>query len=181
MDSLDWITVARPYAKAVFETAIEAGGKAVTEWSDILAKLADAASQPEVLFFIKRPDILPKELTTVFSLVLNKKDDNAERFIQLLAQTKRLGALPAIHTLYEQLRAEYEKTVEANVTAFEPLTEKQQAELIAALKKRLKRDIHLTTRVDKSLLGGAVVEADGLVMDGSLRGKVHRLTEEMMS
>lgn len=180
MDSLDWITVARPYAKAVFESAVDAGGSAITEWSDILAKLASAANQPEVQFFIKRPDILPEELTAVFSSILSKKNESVERFIQLLAQTKRLGALPAIQILYEELRAEYERTVEASVTTFEPLTEKQEAELIAALKRRLKRDIHLTTQVDKSVLGGAIVEAAGLVMDGSIRGRMHRLSEEMM-
>ncbi len=181
MDSLDWITVARPYAKAVFEAAIDVGGKSMGEWSDILAKLSVAATEPGVLFFIKRPDILPAEAAAVFSSVLNEKNKMAEQFLQLLAQTKRLGALPAIHMLYEQLRADYEKTVEANVTTFEPLTEQQQEALISALKKRLKRDIKLTTQVDKKLLGGVIVEAAGLVMDGSLRGRMQRLNEEMMS
>lgn len=181
MDSLDWITVARPYAKAAFEVAIDAGGKSLQQWSDILAKLSCAASQPEVMFFVKRPDILPNESAAVFASVLGKKDESVERFIQLLAHTKRLGALPAIHMLYEQLRADYEKTIEANVIAFEPLTKQQEEALVSVLKKRLKRDIKLTTQVDKDLLGGAIVKAGDLVMDGSLRGRMDRLSEEMMS
>lgn len=180
MDSLDWITVARPYAKAVFETAIDSKGKAIHEWSDVLAELSFVANQPEVVFFIKRPDILPEDAVAVFSSVLGKKNELTMRFLALLAEKGRLGALPAIHELYEQLRADYEKTVDASVTVFKPLSETQQAALITALKKRLKRDVHLTVHVDKSLLGGAIVKAGDLVMDGSVLSKIHRLSDEMM-
>jgi F-type H+-transporting ATPase subunit delta len=185
MDSLDWITVARPYAKAVFEAAIDEEGKALAEWSVILEELSFVASQPNVTFFIKRPDILPDESAAVFSSILNldnknKKNEVVERFLQLLAKAGRLGALPAIHYLYEQLRADYEKTIEASVIVFEPLTKEQEKALTASLKKRLNRDVHLTTQVDKSLLGGAIVKAGDLVMDGSVRGRMHRLSDEMM-
>ena len=142
------------------------------------------ANQSEVAFFIKRPDILPDESAAVFSSILdgeNKNSEVVERFLQLLAKTGRLGALPAIHYLYEQLRADYEKTIEATVIAFEPLTKDQEMALAAALKKRLNRDVHLTTQVDKSLLGGAIVRAGDLVMDGSVLGRIHRLSDELMT
>ncbi len=180
MNSLDWITVARPYAKAIFEVAIDTGGKALNEWSGVLSQLSFVASQPNVVFFIKRPDILPEESAAVFSSVLDEKNKLGRQFLKLLAETGRLGALPAIHNLYEQLRADYEKTIEATVTVFEPLTSAQQNALTEALAKRLKRDVHLTTTVNKDLLGGAIVRAGDFVVDGSVLGKIQRLSDEMM-
>lgn len=178
MMSLDWITIARPYAKAVFESAIEV--QTLKTWSERLNILAIVASQPEAVLFIKRPDVSPEKAANIFINVAGAGSEESARFIQLLANTDRLGALPAIHTLYESLRADYEKTIEAKVSSFEPLTDKQQETLALALKKRLKRDVHLTIQIDKSLLGGAIVHAGDLVVDGSVRGKLHRLNDEMM-
>lgn len=179
MMSLDWITIARPYAKAVFEVGIE--HQTLKAWSEILEQLAAIASQAEMVFFIKRPDISPEQLTEIFVEYANVKQNTvAVNFIQLLAQKGRLGALPAIQQLYDDLRAEYEKTMEANVTSFEAMTEQQQTILVAALKKRLKRDVHLNIQVDSSLLGGVIVNAGDFVIDGSIRGKLYRLNDEMM-
>lgn len=185
MMSLDWITIARPYAKAVFEVAIdsEKASQALKDWSDVLNKLAFIADQPEIVFFIKRPDVSPEEMVETFVDVAelsHKEKDDQKRFVELLAQTGRLGALPAIQNLYEKLRADYEKTIEANVVSFDPLTDAQQESLAMALKTRLKRDVHLTVQIDKSLLGGAIVCAGDIVVDGSVRGKLNRLNDEMM-
>jgi F-type H+-transporting ATPase subunit delta len=181
MMSLDWISIARPYAKAVFELALsKSDSKQLKIWSEKLNVLAIIASQPEAILFIKRPEVTPEKATNTFIEVAEEKDPEAKNFIQLLAKTGRLGALPAIYRLYENLRADYEKTIEASVVSFEKLTTVQQDELASALKKRLKREVHLTVEVDKSLLGGAIVHAGDLVVDGSIRGKLHRLNEEMM-
>ncbi len=183
--SLDWISIARPYAKAAFELAVE--NQTLKAWSETLGTLALVANQPEAVIFMKRPDVSTEKAAEAFIDVLDipaksTDDHNKEikNFVQLLAQTKRLGALPAIQSLYEHMRADYEKTIEANVVSFEKLTKAQQDDLALALKKRLKRDVNLTVEIDKALLGGAIVHAGDLVVDGSIRGKLHRLNEEMM-
>lgn len=179
MMSLDWISIARPYAKAVFELGVK--HQSLKAWSETLGALATVANNSTMKFFINRPDTLPEKAADVFINVLNiKSTDDAANFIQLLAKTNRLEALPAIQQLYEELRAEYEKTIEAEVFSFEPLTPSQENTLALALKKRLKRDVNLTIQIDKSLLGGAVVHAGDLVVDGSVLGKLERLNNEMM-
>jgi len=179
MMSLDWMTVARPYAKAVFELAVSQ--KTLKLWSEILAKLAMIVEQRETMLFIKRPDILPEQVVELCLSVLEQpKNETVTHFVQLLAKANRLGALPAIQHLYEELHADYEKTVEVKVLSFESLTDTQEKTLSIALKKRLNRDVHLTVQIDKSLLGGVIVRAGDLVIDGSVQGKLHRLNDEMM-
>lgn len=178
MMSLDWIAIARPYAKAVFELGI--AHQALRSWSESLLKLAVIAQQPEAVFFIKRPDVLPEQAAKVFIHVAGLSELNQKHLIQLLAKVGRLGALPAIQVLYEHFRADYEKTIDVQVSSFEPLTDAQQQTLILALKKRLQRDVYLHVDIDKTLLGGAIVHAGDLVVDGSVRGKLHRLNDEVM-
>jgi len=177
MMSIDWITVGRPYAKAVFESAVDK--EDLKGWSGALKHLAYTAELPEMQACIKNPVILPAQIANVFIEAVKLKKEY-QYFVELLAESHRLGALPAIYRLYEELRAEYEKTITADVFSFEALTAEQKNTLTAVLKKRLKRDVHLTEHVDKSLLAGAVVRAGAIVIDGSARGKLHRLNEEMM-
>ena len=178
MMSLDWISVARPYAKAVFETAID--NNALKSYSDTLEKLAEIAVLPEIQFCMKTPEVAPTQIVTIFSQAAGLSTGPLQAFVEILAGADRLGALPAIHTLYETYRADYEKTVEAHVDAFAPLTEKQQMALALSLKKRFNREVTLQMHIDKSLLGGAVVRVGDFVVDGSVRGKLHRLNDEMM-
>lgn len=178
MMSLDWITIARPYAKAVFELGIE--HQTLKTWSEVLNVLSEVACQPEMAFLIQRPDVTPEQAAEIFGSFIPKKSDEVTSFLQLLAQKGRLGALPAIQQLYEFLRAEYEKTMDAHVVSFELLTPQQEETLVLALKKRLQRDINLSVKMDKSLLGGVIVRAGDFVIDGSILGKLHRLNDEMM-
>lgn len=178
MMSLDWISVARPYAKAVFETAVD--NNALKSYSDTLENLAEIAALPEIQFCMKTPEVAPAQIVAIFSQAAEISTGPLQAFVQIVADAGRLGALPAIYTLYEKYRADYEKTVKARVDAFAPLTEKQQAALALSLKKRFNREVTLQMHIDESLLGGAVVRVGDFVVDGSVRGKLHRLNDEMM-
>jgi F-type H+-transporting ATPase subunit delta len=102
-----------------------------------------------------------------------------QNFVRVLSQYRRLDVLPEITALYELQKAEFENSVDVSVTSAVPFDEKQRKQLIASLKKRLGRDIRLHCETDENLIGGAVVRADDLVIDGSLRGKLSRLAAEM--
>ena len=93
----------------------------------------------------------------------------------LLAENNRLSLLGDIAVIYEELRAEAEQVMTADVSAAKPLTEEQEANISAALKKRTGRDVTLNVEVDESLLGGAVIRAGDLIIDGSALGKLNRL------
>ena len=178
----DMTTIARPYAKAIFEHALAA--EELAEWSKILNALAQATLNPHASQFIDSPattaDQQSQLLLSVINPVSNANEKQAiENFIVMLAGNKRLPLLPDISAQYEVLRAEQEKTLTVDVSSFTELTEKQQQNLIKSLTQRLQRQITLDVTVDKSLLGGAVIRAGDLVIDGSVRGKLNKLGTDL--
>ena len=100
-------------------------------------------------------------------------------FIDLLAENGRLAYLPEIAAQYEVLRREAEQVADVEVVSAMDLDEGQQARLAHALRARLGREIRMHTRTDASLIGGAIVRAGDLVIDGSLKGRLERLASEM--
>ena len=175
----DATTIARPYAKAIFKHALEA--KCLSEWSATLHALAQAVLQPDTTNFICNPATTPELQTQLLLAIFSKKSNSSEMMktlenvVGLLAENKRLLVLPDICVQYDVLRAEQEKTLTANVASFVALSDAQQQELIDSLSQRLQRKVTLEMSIDKSLLGGAIIRAGDLVIDGSVRGKLNKL------
>ena len=112
--------------------------------------------------------------------VCGKKLDKAgQDMIRVLVDNDRLELLPEIFRQYETYRAEAEKVVKAHVTSAFPVSSKQKSDIISALKKRLGREVTLECEVDKSLLGGAIIRAGDMVIDGSITGHLDRLTHAL--
>jgi F-type H+-transporting ATPase subunit delta len=124
---------------------------------------------------------LPRtEFIAFFLDVCGKKlDAEAGNFIRVLHENRRLALLPEIARLYDELRAEAESRVEAEVASAFEIGDAQLKSIAAALKKRFGRDVTLTTRIDPSLVGGVVIRAGDLVIDGSVRGQLHALATHL--
>jgi F-type H+-transporting ATPase subunit delta len=171
-------TTARPYAKALFEHALAV--KQLAQWSAILQDLSLVLSDQQAKDFIDNPAstvALQADLLRSIVPLANYGEERAvvEHLIALLAQNKRLLLLPEIEQQYQVLRTEQEKTVTAKVSSFTELTSAQEQELIRSLSQRLQRQVVLDVSLDKSLLGGAVIYAGDLVIDGSVRGELNKL------
>ena len=168
------LTIARPYAQAAFLFADQ--HHALKDWSEMLQLLAAVATDPAMADMIENPQLTDKQVAGLFIGIggerLNEKCNN---FIRLLAENGRLQLLPDIAALFEIQRREAENTVQAQLVTAYPASEPQKDAVIAALKKRLERDIELQCSTDSSLLGGAIIRAGDLVIDGSVRGKLDRL------
>ena len=95
--------------------------------------------------------------------------------MRLLAQNRRLHALTVIAEQYERLRAEAEQTVQAELESALPVSDTQQQRIAEALSKRMGRRVELTVKTNEELLGGAVVRAGDLVIDGSIRARLEKL------
>ena len=106
-------------------------------------------------------------------------DESLNNLIALLATNKRLMLLPEINALYEVHRAEQEKTLAVDVISFSEVSPAQQKQLIESLSQRLQRKVSLKISIDPSLLGGAVIRAGDLVIDGSVRGKLNKLSTDL--
>ena len=168
------LTIARPYAKAVFQLA--SAGKRLPQWSTALQVASAVVADPRVRALLGNPNVSSEQLVGLISGVGGKQfDDQARNFISTLAANRRLGFLPEIAARFEQLRAEAERTVEVTVSSATALSSEQQQRYTAALRARLGREVHLHCELDPGVLGGAIVRAGDLVIDGSVRAGLIQL------
>lgn len=173
-------TLARPYAKAAFEFA--QNQNKLTEWSAMLG-LASAVSVDETVQQVLRvPRMTGDEKANTFVEVCGDKlDAKVQNFIHLLAENDRLLLLPEITELFELFKAEQEKSVDVEVTSAFALNNEQKDKLAKVLSARLSREVRLHATEDASLIGGVVIRAGDLVIDGSVRGKIAKLAEALKS
>ena len=173
-------TLARPYAKAVFEYALAAGKLA--EWSQQLATAAAVCQQETVLNVLSSPSLTADQLAqTVVDVCGDTLDEQGRNFVKVVAENKRLALLPEIFSQFELLKANQEKSVDVEVVSAYQLAEATQEKLSQALTAKLQRTVKLDSVVDSSLLGGVVIRAGDLVIDGSVRGRLDKLAEAMNS
>ncbi len=171
-------TLARPYAKAAFEYAIEA--KQLAEWSELLGFAAQVVSDEAMQQLLTSPHFTKKDQQdAVLKVCEDKIDPKGINFIKLLAQNGRLLALPEIEVLFNFLRSEFEKTIEAQITSATELNEQQITQLKEKLAAKLGRQVEVGVEVDANLLGGLIIQAEDLVIDGSVRGKLTKLSDTL--
>jgi F-type H+-transporting ATPase subunit delta len=167
------LTLARPYARAAFELA--SASRSLGDWAMKLAFAAQAANDPQMRALFGNPRVGSAELASLFLPEGEPADSPFAGFVKLLAENQRLEALPEIAALYEQQKREAEKVLQVRVRTAAPIDAGETQKIKDALKRRFGRDIELEQTVDPSVLGGAVIDAGDVVIDGSVRGRLHQL------
>ncbi|MCM2972726.1 MULTISPECIES: F0F1 ATP synthase subunit delta [Larsenimonas] len=174
----DTSQLARPYAKAAFDLARESAS--LDQWSAMLTTVASVTLEDKIHEILHDPRKSREEKAELLIDVCgNDLEERARNFIHVLAQQGRLALLPEIAELFEHERAEYEQRIDVVIISAYPLDDEQKNTLASALKKRLNREISITTQVDKSLLGGVVIHAGDTVIDGSVRGRLAKLASTL--
>lgn len=178
----DMTAIARPYAKAVFEFALE--HKQFDFWTALLEQMSQILIDPLCVAFISNPSTTPQQHgelmhAMLHSFKLAQADDHAQQFVALLAHNKRLLAVPSIYQVFLSLRANYEKTLTVDVVSFSALSKEQIAQLTMRLNKRLQREVSLQLSVDPAILGGAIIRAGHRVFDGSVRTQIKNLSNTL--
>jgi F-type H+-transporting ATPase subunit delta len=169
------VTVARPYAKAAFKFADES--KTTAEWSAMLAFSAAVMSDKLMTAALDNPQLTADKKTEIFIDVCREKlNAPGKQFIRGLAQNKRLKALPQVSALFEEYLAEQQCKQDVLVTSAFELSGAEKESLSKALAKKLGKEIVLRGEIDKTLIGGVVIRAGDLVIDGSVRGKLQQLS-----
>jgi len=179
-------TVARPYARAVFDLANEA--RDLGRWSDSLAISGQLLADSALVEYLGNPEFSDEQrlefLTGLFKKaganVLEGGDSKGTNFLKLLLENRRLAVLPEIAEHFEALKARVENTVDAVVTSATELSKSQVGDIAAALKKRLGCDVNVETEIDENLIGGAVIRAGDVVIDGSLRARLEGLATALI-
>ncbi|HEX5459389.1 MAG TPA: F0F1 ATP synthase subunit delta [Steroidobacteraceae bacterium] len=174
----DKSTVARPYAKAAFEEARDR--KRLGPWSEALRRAAAVIGDPRVRSLLGNPRVTPAELADlVIEIAGPQLGEEGGNFIRTLADNRRLAFLPEISALFDELKSVAEGVIDVTVTSAAPLDDAQRGNLTAALERRLGRSVRLQCATDPTLIGGAVLRAGDLLIDGSLRARLERIAYDL--
>jgi len=174
------ITLARPYARAAFEKAMATG--TLDAWADALANAAAVAAAPRMRQLIASPSFTSARKAEALIDVCGEALPEAVRnFVRVLAENKRLPLLAQVHELFLAFKAAQEQSVDLEVTSAFDIAPEQAARLAEAIGRKLQRTVRVSTTVDKALIGGVVIRTADLVIDGSVRGRLAKLSEAMNS
>lgn len=170
----DWLTIARPYARAAFEVARETSEQ--DQWLRWLGRLAELAQVSVIRDLFQSPQATPgQRIEVLVALAGQDMPRRLRNFVQTLAFNNRLDALPAISQTYEQLLAESNATVSVTVTSASTLDESHREALLHALGRRLAGQIEATWMTNPDLIGGVVIQVEDKVFDASLKTRLARL------
>lgn len=167
------LTLARPYARAAFESA--RAGNTLGTWSASLRFAAQAVADTRVGALIGNPRLSTDELVGLLLPPGEGVGSAFASFLNLLADNRRLALLPDIAALFEEMKRESEHVLKVTVRAATEIPGEQANAIKLALAKRFGRSVELEQRIDPSVIGGAVIDAGDMVIDGSVRGRLARL------
>jgi F-type H+-transporting ATPase subunit delta len=173
-------TLARPYAKAAFEYAREHDALAL--WSEQLGTVAAAVADEGLSSVLDNPSLTAAaQAQTVTDVCGDALGAEMRNFVSILAENKRLSLLPEIHSQFAQFKANLEKSVDVEVVSAFDLDDSTRDRLADVLGRKLEREVRVSTTTDSNLLGGVLIRAGDLVIDGSVRGRLNKLAEAMNS
>ncbi|MDV7105714.1 F0F1 ATP synthase subunit delta [Vibrio sp. TH_r3] len=172
-------TIARPYAKAAFDFAVEKG--ALDQWGQMLT-FASEVTRNEDIKELLSGSVSADKLSEIFIAVCGEQfDEFGQNLIKVMAENGRLMAFPDVCDEFLTLKQEYEKEIDVEIISATELSEKQLAAISSKLETRFERKVNLNCSVDETLLGGVVIRAGDLVIDNSTRGQLGRLSDALQS
>jgi F-type H+-transporting ATPase subunit delta len=181
----DLSTVARPYAKALFDLAH--GEKKLPQWSAALAAAAAVVADANAKRALANPAFADGERAALVGSIAGAVKGGellttqaGANFLRIVAENGRLTVLPEIAAQFDALKAEAENKVNVTVTSATAVDDALARQIKTALEQKLKRTVELSLAVDPALIGGAIIQADDMVIDGSVRTRLQRLTEKLV-
>jgi F-type H+-transporting ATPase subunit delta len=172
------ITLARPYAKAIFEIAEKNNN--FDKWSLMLNNLSLIVKDKEMAKMIPNYTLNPNDVAELIIDVAEKAlDDFGKNLVKILALKRRLRILPDIASLFDEMRANAENTIQVECVSAVPLNDAEKKRFTSTLEKSLKKTVKMECSVEPSLMGGFVIRAGDKVIDGSIVGQLSQLKETM--
>jgi len=172
-------TIARPYAKAAFELAVEKG--TLESWNDMLFFAGHVADNEQASSALAGMPTATAQAELFIQLCAEQLNEQGQNLVKVMAENGRLTALPDVAQLFAEFKAQYDKEIEVDVISATPLVAAQQESLVAALEKRFARKVKLNCSEDASVVGGLIIRSGDTVIDGTIRGKLNRLATTLQS
>jgi F-type H+-transporting ATPase subunit delta len=174
----DATTIARPYAEAVFERALE--GDQLDAWSETLGLLASTVRDPALAELIGSPKLEKSQMTDLLlDIVGESLSDEGKNLIRLLVDNGRLSVLPDIAKLFEARKSAHRGVLDVEITSAYALKPSETQHLADVLRRKLGREVRITSEKDPELIGGIRVRAGDMVIDGSVSGQLVKLANEL--
>ena len=168
------VTIARPYAVAVFRLAKEKN--ALAKWSEMLGLASAVTADAQMRALIEDPKLASADIERIFlSVCGDKLDTSGENLVKLLVEYGRLALMPEIASIYEGLKAQDEGTLDAEITAAAKLDDAQVKTLVAQLQTKFGKKVEATVKVDPEIIGGIKIVVGDTVIDASVRGRLQEL------
>jgi F-type H+-transporting ATPase subunit delta len=167
-------TIARPYATAVFNFANESKG--LSNWSDTLVLLSAVIQDEHIKSIIEDSKVLDSDREDlILNVCKGKLDENGSNFVKLLVENKRLLILPEISQFFEELKADAEGLIEAEIIMAEKPNQKTVDDLLKSLEKKFNKKIEGKVVIDKNIIGGTKIVVGDSVIDASVRAQLDNL------
>lgn len=174
------MAVAYRYARALVEAAgANAGYSTITSaLNDFSAAYSESAELREVF---DSPAVSPGQKMNVLTAILERLQPPhiVRNFLRVLLSHYRMGLLHEIIAAFQELANERMGVVRMSLSSALPLTKDQQAALHDSFGKLTGRDVDIHYQVDPNLLGGAKAQIHSTVYDGSVRGYLDRIREQL--
>ncbi|MBF4246884.1 F0F1 ATP synthase subunit delta [Vibrio anguillarum] len=175
----DLTTIARPYAKAAFDFAVEK--KQLDQWCQMLAFAAEVAKNEQMKELLTG-SVSAEKLAEIFIAICGEQFDvYGQNLLKVMAENGRLKALPDVSEQFFALKQEHEKQMDVEVISATELSDEQLVNISTKLEQRLERKVQLNCSIDETLLGGVIIRAGDLVIDNSARGRLNRLSDALQS
>ena len=182
----DTSTIARPYAQALFDIAKR--DDALANWAQTLGALAQVVIDEDASAFLTRPDIDEEARVEFVSELGNQLgaanllgSDRGRNLLRLLVENDRLSVLPDIASRFDALKSAAENTVKVTLISASAADDDVADKIAKALEAKLGRSVDLEQEVDDELIGGALIRAEDMVIDGSVRTRLQKLAESLVS
>ena len=174
----EYLTVARPYAEAVFSLAHEQN--ALPVWSEMLRVASRVADDEQMRAALENPklDVGAKE-SLFLSVCGTDLNADGKNLIRVLIEAERINLLPQIRQLFGLLKDDADGVARAHITSAFAVDDRQIASLKSALERRFGKKIETTVSVDPELIGGATIVVGDTVIDASVRGELQAMANHL--
>ena len=174
----EFSSIARPYAEAVFSHASE--NDKLELWSEMLAFMSVAVNDHSLNKLITNPLVESVKLSDLLiDIGGGRLTQEAQNLIKLLAENKRLVVIPAIAEQFEALKNQSEGAIDVEVTSAFEMKPAQEKVIVNALKTKFGREVNIHNVTDENLIGGIRIKAGDIVIDGSIKGQLQKLANEL--
>ncbi|GFN45803.1 F0F1 ATP synthase subunit delta [Candidatus Regiella insecticola] len=175
----EFTTVARPYAKAAFDFAVE--HKTVEYWQDMLTFAARVTYDESIISMLSGA-LAPETMAKIFIAAYGDQlSEPAQNFIRIMAENNRLLVFPEVLAQFIQLRDSLESTVDVEICSAMPLNDQQKKKIAVVMEKQLSRKVKLNCKIDSSVIAGVIIRAGDMVIDGSVGDRLRRLSDVLQS